>query len=275
MFFVIAALPNLRLAAVNSLPNAERSSLRSNRRFGYFTMNSSVLEIEEKFSLNNQNLESFKSHLSSLGFKPEKTVSMTDWYFDLPSYQLVRQDCWLRYRSLRNQGQWQLKIGQPDSHGSSTVYEEVEGADALKMVCEMVATGSSEQLKPLENDAKISYDKVWTVPEFPEDIGMVPFARIFTERESWKCPVQDGELALSIDLDSTDFGYAVGEVETVVEKDSEIPAARQAIRELIDKIKTNQESDDAVATGKLEYYLQMNRPALYDLCLKSGVLQQK
>ena len=96
---------------------------------------------------------------------------------------------------------------------------------------------------------------------------------------------------LVVDLDTTDFGYAVGEVEAVVQRPDQVPAARAAIAEFLDTLllrlydNDDEEQDDenhdhgdgdqapkAAAVGKLEYYLQTRRPDVYQIMVEAGVV---
>jgi thiamine-triphosphatase len=243
---------------VNSTPRRRNSGIR---------MVKSSIEVEQKFSLNDRNTEDVESRLKDLGFAPSDSIEMTDWYFDVPSYDVLRKDCWLRYRAMKSQGQWQLKKGQSDHVGSSTVYEEVEGMDAVKMACDLVSSS-------LEDKPSFSYEG-YTVPNFPvSGTSFFPFARIFTLRTTWKNTDKEDQAFLSVDLDTTDFGYAVGEVEVVVEDKTDIDSARLRIRSLIESLRdANEDEDPQQVTGKLEYYLQRNRPTLYGICLDSGVIR--
>ena len=231
-------------------------------------MKSSIIEIEEKFILGD--IESLKSRLGDLGFRPDKTVEMTDWYFDLPSQSLLRNDCWLRFREANGKGEWQLKIGKHGREGSSTVYEEVEGTDAVEMACDLGgASQTTEDAIPTEMSFE-GYD----VPDFPiSGAEFSAFARIYTQRETWKNPLEKAV----VDLDATDFGYGIGEVEIVVNHESEIEKARERIGQLILTLRGTKEEDEGgtppQAKGKLEYFLEENCPALYELCLQIGVLQ--
>jgi thiamine-triphosphatase len=274
LLFVFFSVMSTRLAILG-LPTSKFSTSFSRhvnptlrRPISGISMVKSSIEVEQKFSLNDRNTEDVKIRLKGLGFAPSDSIEMTDWYFDVPSYDVLRKDCWLRYRSQStNQGQWQLKKGQSDHVGSSTVYEEVEGMDAVKMACDLVS--SSPKDKP-----GFSYEG-FTVPDFPvSGTSFFPFARIFTQRTTWKNTDKEDQACLSVDLDTTDFGYAVGEVEVVVEDRTDIDSARLRIRSLIESLRDADEDEDPPqATGKLEYYLQRNRPLLYGICLESGVIR--
>jgi len=235
---------------------------------------SSKIEVEEKFCLHDRTAEHLESRLSQLGFAFASRIEMEDWYFDSPNFNLLRKDCWLRYRTnAQGDGQWQLKIGKTSDHtakGRSTIYTELEGEDAVEKSCDLlnVPAPMDELHAPDMND--IAFDG-YTAPVFPvASSGFIPFARIFTQRSSWKA-LSESLNDLSVDLDLTDFGYAVGEVELLVDSPSDIATAQHRIRTLIEQLQV--EKDAPPATGKLEFYLEQYRPDLYDFCVEIGVLR--
>ena len=293
-------------------------------------MSSSVLELEQKFVISPN---ATNERLHALGFHPTKDRHMVDWYFDFQSlsYPLVRRDTWLRYRhaldmdddggddnhkNRMQQGQWELKRGPQDQGGDSvnavndtTVYEEIAGNNALEIVRNMFH--SWEDKDPSESPTREEYT-ARLVREFtsavplPEDTlpGLIPFARIVTHRSSWKVEESNNDEAfskyagVSVDLDQTDFGYNVGEVEVVVptssndddnSKDASSSAVRDAkrlIQELIDLLSSapapgsageasssmdQTEAKAVVAKGKLEYFLQTQRPEVYSILEEVGL----
>jgi thiamine-triphosphatase len=224
-----------------------------------------VLEVEEKFSLMNRNLTELEGRLRELGFVMFKQVNMVDWYFDTAAYDLLRHDNWLRCRETATSSQWQLKRGQTDqSTSNATVYEEVEGVQAVELACSLLSKAARCQA----DEIRASIHSDHSIPVIPISYsGLTPFARILTQRSSWK--VAAGRFRdLTVDLDATDFEYAVGEVEAVVEDAAHVDSARRRIKDLIHEI--GGASDKAA--GKLEYYLQTNRPDIYQICIVCRVL---
>ncbi len=219
-----------------------------------------------------------------MGFKPnESKLKFMDWYFDVPSIlPLCTRDCWLRYRHLSEtptQGSWQLKMGKTVNNGdSSTVYEELEGDDALDSVESMFIKNALPKGDVPSTD-EVSRSKEmdgYLVPELPRlgRYGLKPFARIETMRSSWKIDQFDNAADanykdITIDLDATDYGYTVGEVELVVRTNDEISMARDRVQAVIRQV-----SDDGSsrALGKLETYLIENKKEIYDACVKAGSL---
>lgn len=227
-----------------------------------------VLEVEEKFSLMDRNMAELEDRLRELGFRASEQVSMVDWYFDNGNYDLLRQDCWLRWRETAVDGQWQLKRGQV-KQSTTTVYQEIEGVQAVELACSLLP----QRAEAGQGRPTINCDHPIPLLPFP-NLGLTPFARIVTQRSSWK--VAAGKFRdLTVDLDATDFGYTVGEVEAVVEdKDATTSArklvqARKLVHELIQE--TGGSASGRVA-GKLEYYLQRNCPDVFQICIDCGVV---
>ena len=77
-----------------------------------------------------------------------------------------------------------------------------------------------------------------------------------------------------MDLDETDTGHSVGEVESVVQDASQVQEAKERVKELVAKLTDGNNSSDGPAIGKLEDYLIKNRPGHYEACLKAGVLKR-
>lgn len=267
------------------------------------------LEVEQKFLLvgyhpegNNaddkgaKNDNAIETRLTSLGFEksgPPKT--MIDWYYDLPTphWTLTLQDQWLRYRQVefvmsdgetKKKAGWELKIGQRTIGDTrqTTVYEEIEGDLAVHSAIKILNESSYGALDTPKKD--IITDKTLQ-PQFPancETSSLVPFARIETMRSSWSPSSRNVNnlnfVGLSIDLDVTDFGYAVGEVEAVVHSQDDVPLARERITSLISIINStnggHQTGEPASSTpiGKLEYFLMTARPDHYNALNEAGIM---
>lgn len=66
-------------------------------------------------------------------------------------------------------------------------------------------------------------------------LGLQEIASFVTKRSAWKLVLSRAdkeELLLRVDLDTADFGYAVGEVEVMVHQEAEVPAAVEKINKL-------------------------------------------
>jgi adenylate cyclase class IV len=262
------------------------------------------LEVERKFSLLGANLDSLSDRLRQAGLKEAGTKEMVDWYFDRPQYPLIRQDCWLRYRTTAaidgsnndGSGTWQLKQGRKVNQNSSgtTVYEETEGKEALKITQTLLNGCTLTQTTTTTTTTTALFDGVFEVPPIPIS-GMQPFARIATKRSSWIMPNDDNDddgnndnsscnsnssssnenqhIWLTVDLDTTDFGHAIGEVEAVVTNVQDVTMAHAKIDDLIEQLQVggSSSSDGGAASiimGKLEYYLKLKRPEILQLIME-------
>lgn len=285
---------------------SRQNVLRSRRHCSFSSMNkkpnsslkSSSIEVEEKFVVPRD----IEERLRKWGFVRQQQFEMTDWYFDTPNLDLLQQNIWLRCRqpemdqaNLRGEqdvSRWKIKIGQQHNNTMSldgsvtpttTVYIESEGLSALEKAAMYLqnprdATIKFEQLDVLlqQNTSLFATRVVPRVPDLTASASfrsqLVPFARIFARRTSWR----NVELNIQVDLDETDFGHAVGEVEMVVENETNVESARTKVREWVIRLQetssTVEESSPPLAMGKLEYYLYHFRPQVYNVCIQCGVL---
>lgn len=237
-----------------------------------------MLEVEQKFCTSN--LDSVLKNLRKLNFEPAKNeIKFMDWYFDHEELLLCTQDCWLRYRHMSSDpenGSWQLKKGRKGLQSKITVYEELEGDEAIDIVKAMLSENSFCQGTEKDSCDSETMDG-YEIPSIPNNIAnydLRPFARIETKRSTWKKISSSYSEKIVVDLDGTDFGYTVGEVETVVHKDEDIEEAQEVVKTFIGDI-TGNEKDSAQALGKLETYLIANRPDVYDACISSGSMKRR
>ena len=87
---------------------------------------------------------------------------------------------------------------------------------------------------------------------------------------------------MKVDIDKTDFGHMVGEVEAVLydsdnADEMQVQIVKEKIMKLVDHIRIREceitdDDESMIAIGKLEYYLMNNRRDHYDACLKAGVI---
>lgn len=243
------------------------------RRLGCTRMRSTskiVLEIEQKFAINDE-CSHVETRLTELGFSKTTEIKMVDWYFDTPDWSLTPRDCWLRYRETPRGSSWQLKKRGKKHEGGATVYEELKDEEAIEASITLLSSSISDVSVREEYDGH-------AVPKFPHPTPspFVPFARIETNRQSWTF---DGESeaydGLSVDLDGTQYGYMVGEVEAVVNNDGDVSLAKTRIDALVKEITQDQDASNHVPVGKLEYYLIRNRPDHYKACVQGGSIQDK
>lgn len=258
-------------------------------------LNSSELEIEKKFCIpNEQAAMRLEQTLSSLGFTICHKEEFVDWYFDLPApnWYFSLNDCWIRYREKKVKvvnnrgwkGSWQVKRGNKEekarrNHGM-TVYDEFHGEEAKRLIRDMVLQqgGSIEEVGFASSTINSNYDG-HDVPYLAGAESLVPFARINTIRTCFEAATDIEYSNLKVDIDKTNFGHMVGEVEAVVEdcsRDEEhMEELKEKISRLVDLISSKSELGSPVdAIGKLEYLLINNRRDLYDACIKAGSLER-
>lgn len=134
-------------------------------------------------------------------------------------------------------------------------------------------------------------------PGLPKEYTWVPFASFETIRSSWKYPAENTNTAershdeenskddnkttqpftfrdIKVDLDNTDFGFMVGEIEMVVHEEDQIQAAKKCIQEFISILlgANASQMDTKPALGKLETFMINHRREHYDACVQSGSL---
>jgi adenylate cyclase class IV len=228
------------------------------------------LEVEQKFQITDStNLE---SKLKELGFSSKGSAMIVDWYFDNDKNYLTTRDCWLRYREKGKAGQWELKKGRGDQ--GTTVYEELEGEQAYLAAASILEEAALESTEIAKRDQETTLDG-FQVPEIPlpKSYGLHPFCRLETKRSSWYTEASDSPYAgLSVDLDSTNTGHTVGEVEIVCDE-AEVEIGKKRVQTLIMELTGNDGSDSSTtAVGKLEHFLLNNRPEHYAACVASGVI---
>ncbi|XP_067389233.1 thiamine-triphosphatase [Emydura macquarii macquarii] len=95
-------------------------------------------------------------------------------------------------------------------------------------------------------------------------LGLEPFATFVTRRRSYRLGG-----GLRVDLDKTDFGYAVAEVEALARAPEDVPAALEGVMRLRRALGLD---GAAGVPGKMSVYLQRWRPAHYQALLRAGVL---
>jgi adenylate cyclase class IV len=237
-----------------------------------FTTQKMSLEVEQKFQLLDSGC--LEPKLRDLGFVPKGTVTFVDWYFDTDDNYFTTRDVWFRFREKGSKGEWQLKRGR-GQNAASTVYEETEGENAISIVLSLTPKSAAQKISVRSED----FDG-FHAPKLPLDAshGLFPFCRLETTRSSWAIDTTNTESiydGLIVDLDSTNTGHTVGEVETVVDTHEEIPMAKERVEALISKLTQNSGPQEGPATGKLEQFLINNRPEHYDACVKSGVIKDK
>lgn len=196
-----------------------------------------MIEIEKKFILTETQEKKLLEGAKFLGEK-----KFTDTYYDDAGFSLTTKDVWLRAR----EGRFELKVPM------NTAIEE-------RVI---------DRYRELETDKEIA-----TQLKLPEDrtladtlraAGYAPFCTIATTRKKYK------KDSYNIDLDATDFGYHVAEIEYMVNEESEIEAATQKI---VEYGKAHGLSGDDIIRGKVAEYLRRNDPAHFQTLIDAKVIK--
>ena len=155
-----------------------------------------MFEVEKKFILQPDERERLIQGAKFLGEK-----KIIDVYYDTADYTLTKKDLWLRTRG----GNFELKfpVGAMHRDRDITSYDEIED-DAL--IGRKLGISEHEPL-----DKSLS------------SLGYRPFATIVAVRSKYE---KDG---FHIDVDETDFDYAVLEIELMVANEDEMSSAGQRI----------------------------------------------
>eukprot|EP00526_Cylindrotheca_closterium_P019849 CAMPEP_0113646416 /NCGR_PEP_ID=MMETSP0017_2-20120614/24517_1 /TAXON_ID=2856 /ORGANISM="Cylindrotheca closterium" /LENGTH=235 /DNA_ID=CAMNT_0000558307 /DNA_START=23 /DNA_END=730 /DNA_ORIENTATION=+ /assembly_acc=CAM_ASM_000147 len=232
-------------------------------------------EVEEKFQFSDT--PTVESRLKELGFVPSKQVEFVDWYFDTDKNEMSLQDCWLRFRGRSNvDGDWELKKGQGNTSTGTTVYEEIVGEEAISVTKTILVDGGCKISEQRADDDN-GFDAP-PLPDFASDLPLQAFCRLETKRSSWEVdkewPTQT-HAGLSVDLDVTNTGYSIGEVEMVVDDRDQIKDANKRVQSLIAELIEGSAPCEGPATGKLEQFLIINRPDHYEACLEAGVIKRR
>lgn len=168
------------------------------------------LEIERKF-LYNIDME---KKLLELGITKKETVEMEDEYFDNElNYFLLENDCWLRSRKMEDNVQWELKypiksgsINKSQEKNFSNYYELNVQSEIIDFIRKLAKNNSN-----LNNNQAIC---ILNMKELVKIFDLKPFSKIKSARKSYVYQ------EFKIDLDETDFGYKVGEIEIMLKSNS-------------------------------------------------------
>ena len=143
------------------------------------------LEVERKFLVTPITVSYLRSNSGDSRFKKHESLgkqTTQDTYYDRNGL-LFSKGVYI----CRRNGHWEAKI-RTDGNFINSAFTEVDGNNAVKEVIEQNLTISTGGL---------------SIEEMLE-----PCADFLTERESW---IMDGRF--KVDVDTTDFGHIVGEVE--------------------------------------------------------------
>ena len=241
------------------------------------------IEVETKFHV--ENAEEIEQRLVNLGAKRLSVQSFTDSYYDSDNPHITLQDYWLRYRkcNIKGAGSWQLKkpaVYKPTDRVTS-IYEEVKGISAVEEALAVLDSSNMSERQSILVGNDISLHL--TADELVAKHGLVCFAEFSTRRTGWIvanpiAAIGDDSSChthlrnLKVDLDGTDFGHSVGEVEAIVSDEDDIADARQTIDLLMKTLGVENSQGGNSVEGKLHIYMRTNRPEHYQACVDAGCL---
>lgn len=146
-----------------------------------------------------------------------------DQYFDSPHFDLTLRDMWLRKR----EGCWELKCPMSADKTEETTRDQTKvGAAALctsyREITDLheIQQRVREELCGDGERSSSAEDESWL-----NEMNLRCFAEFTTVRRSFTLE-EDG---VQVDLDQTDFGYSLGEIEVLVPKGGEVQSALEKI----------------------------------------------
>ncbi|KAK4532330.1 hypothetical protein CCYA_CCYA11G3187 [Cyanidiococcus yangmingshanensis] len=219
------------------------------------------IEVERKFVLSPELARRLVTVLESetrpFEARRLRSTRFTDVYYDTPAtWALTLRDWWLRQR----QAQWQLKVPWRDGPRASAL----------------------DTYRELEQLAELEATLGWCPDTALRDGHIQPFAQIATERDTFQVTYRGH--VLRIDLDRADFGYAVGEIEALVQDNEgehgaskNAPATAVAVSSAEQTIRLFAKEMDiaepaAAVRGKLAEYIRRFRSEHYAALVRHHIL---
>eukprot|EP00986_Skeletonema_menzelii_P000960 scaffold268_cov140-Skeletonema_menzelii.AAC.13 len=226
--------------------------------------NNVEIEIEKKFSVNDQTSAILKSY----GFDVVDQREFVDWE--------------LKVKVLNNwgwRGAWQVKRGRKGTQDTDgiTTYEELQGKAAKELILDLLSEVTvNESIE--DNGTSNSQYSTHDIPHLEGGEQLVPFARIETFRTCWEATTTANEFSgLKVDIDKADSGYMVGEVEALcdgVSSQEDVENQKEKIRKFVNLITRESRVGAETPSGKLEFVLMKDNPELYMKCIKAGVINE-
>ena len=186
------------------------------------------IEVEYKFTMTHLT----RQQLETMEAERKRKYTFTDVYFDVQSHTLMLSACWLRKRNKT----WELKYpvaGQGKGPGQvSDRHNELDKEDDIlaylgSVILDEISHGTRPEPKTLD--------------QLVQDGILIPVAEFGTTRETFViCDHQHIRVLVGsvvyVDLDEASFGYAVGEVEVMVGKTEDVPAAEAVVQSIAKQI---------------------------------------
>ena len=197
-----------------------------------------MIEVEKKFYLNPEQEAKLVEGAEFMG-----EYTNHDVYYDLDDFSLTKRCHWLRKRNNNFELKKRAHDLKPAGFSGVYMYDEIEDEQRIAETLQIEYSGN------LETDLK--------------ENGYHSFSEYTVTRRSYKRDL------FRIDFDSCDFGYAVIEIERLVEDDSQKQQALEEINTFAEEIGI----DTTPATGKLIEYLKRFSPDHYKTLQDAGVVE--
>lgn len=204
-----------------------------------------MIEIEKKFLLTEVQKQRLLEGATPLGDK-----RVADSYLDTEDNRLTLADYWFRLRDGVYELKAPLKSGSGD-YAATNRYRELTTEAEIATELQLDVTGG------------VDFETILA------RAGIAKFMTVYTNRSSYE---KDG---FHIDIDAadyegSDFTYAVGEVERLIEDESQADVAEAEIFEFAQRFDLE---TDAVVLGKVAAYLKEQNPNHYAALQEAGVLK--
>lgn len=196
-----------------------------------------MIEVEKKFILKPGDEDRLIK-----GAEFIEQIALKDIFYDTADFSLTVQDKWLRNRN----GKWQLKLPRhgPDVKNSFVHgYEECETDEDVARALGISITNSS-------------------LTQAVAAAGLKSFAVIESNRRKYK------KASFIIDIDKTNFGYELAEIELMVAGEAEVSAAKQKIVDFAENLGLEIKR----VRGKIVEYIRINDPRHFQLLVDRGVI---
>lgn len=183
-----------------------------------------MIEVEKKFEAAEEQIKRVEKNANFMS-----EIKNKDIYYDNEDFELTKNDMFLRNRN----GNFELKIFMP-------------GGDSVDRYLEL------ETEKEIKK--KLDIPKEETIKNYLARKGYRPFGSWVTSRSRYE---MDG---FTIDIDSTDFGFNVIEIELMVEKEEDTEEAAQKILKFANELGIEREQTD----GKVMTFINKRDSKKYE-----------
>ncbi|TSK98368.1 Thiamine-triphosphatase [Bagarius yarrelli] len=188
------------------------------------------VEVERKFVCDPHIVERLKDigavYLGQYGFK--------DRYFDSADFTLTLKDFWLRKR----EGSWELKLTTSNLNAEArarhgcTKYREITDVPQIKAELTAIMGICPEHTSDFLQAEEVHGE----FEKWLQDMRLKCFAEFKTVRCSYVLEHEGDGRKVRVDLDQTDFGHCIGEIEVLVSDGVETAFAMQSVQETAQKL---------------------------------------